>query len=343
MSKAISLWIPDFLNKQRITESEQAWSDLKLPALRTLFKKADLFPTQPLITQQAKDFYATASNLFHQPQTLPIAATMAKALLSDFDEDVFWIKIDPVQLIPDRDTLVLIPGTELGITKEEANALITAFNQHFEQDKTAIEFGSPTDWFLRIKQPVDIQTTPLKEASYVKLDNKNPTGHAARYWRQLLNEASMLFYNHEVNEKRREQGQPEINGVWLWGEGKLEPSSIEPRNNAQIWSQDTYLQGIAKCTHAQSTAFPKSLEACLKSDAEQHLLMPSQLNERLDNFTQEEWIERVEWLEKTWLAPLLEGLKSGQVHSLLLELGDGYRYHVEPTHLKRFWRLKNRI
>ncbi|HHS99520.1 MAG TPA: hypothetical protein ENK73_01565 [Thiomicrospira sp.] len=343
MSKAITLWTPDFLNKKRIEEAGQAWSELKLPALQTLLKKADRFPTQSVLTNKRKDFYATASNLFHQPKALPVAATMASSLLDDFDAEQFWIKVDPIQMIPDRDTLVLIPAEDLNIQEAEAKALIEAFNQHFEQDKVAIEYGSPTDWFLRIKQPVDIHSTPLNQVKYGHLDDKYPTGHAAQYWRQLLNEASMLFFTHKVNETRRNNGLPEINGVWLWGEGKLEQSNILVRESSDIWSDHAYLKGIAKLTQASHSSFPETYQACLDSNSEQHFLMPNLLNQSLDNLTLEQWLESVKWLEKAWLQPLLEGLKTKQVHSLLLELGDGYRYHIEPKHLNRFWRLKNRI
>jgi len=340
MSKAITLWIPDFLNKQRIAESEQAWLDLELPALRTLLKKADLFPAQTL---KSRDFFATASNLFHQSVTFPVAATMAKALINDFDNTLFWLKIDPVQMIPDRDTLVLIPGVDLQITEAEAKALIEAFNLHFEQDKVAIEYGSPTNWFLSVKQSVDLQTTSLSDASYQPLHDKYPTGHAAQYWRQLLNEASMLFYTHPVNENRRSQGLSEINGVWLWGEGVLSALDIQPREKAVIGSEDVYLKGLADLTGAQNTPFPETLQACLDSEQPQQLIMPNRLNEDLDKLTQAGWIEAVKWLEADWMVPLLSAVKNQQIHSLLLELGDGNRYHIEPKHLNRFWRFKNRI
>ncbi len=343
MSKAITLWIPDFLNQQRLEESGQAWSDLKLPALRSLLKKADLFPTQSILKQKPASFYATGSTLFHQPKTLPVAATMAAQLIDDFDDTAFWIKIDPVQMVADRDTLVLIPAEDLQIQHSEAQALIDAFNQHFAQDRVEIELGSANDWFVRVKQPVDIRTTPLDQVKYQSLNDKYPSGHAAQYWRQLLNEASMLFYTHEVNELRRQHGQPEINGVWLWGEGKLDSAAIQPRESAQIWSGNSYLQGLAKLTHAQVDDFPETLQACLDSKQSQHLLMPSILQQRLDNLTMDQWLDSVQWLEQNWLEPLLAALKSNQIHSLLLELGDGYRYHIEPKHLKRFWRFKNRI
>ena len=188
-SKAVTLWVPGLLSEQRRVESEQAWLDLKLPALRTLFKRADLFPTKSLLSQRNRDFFATASNLFHQSQTLPVAPTMAKKLLTEFDDGLFWIKIDPIQMLPDRDTLVLLPAEDLAITESEAKALILAFNEHFAQDQVAIIYGSPNDWFLSVKQAVDLKTTPLSEARYKQLDDKYPTGNAAQYWRQLLNEA----------------------------------------------------------------------------------------------------------------------------------------------------------
>jgi len=343
MSKAITLWIPDFLNKQRIIESEQAWSKLELPALQTLLKKADLFPTQSVINNQPNDFYSTASNLFHQSPGLPIAATKAAALLENFNESDFWVKLDPVQMIPDRDTLILIPAKDLEIKEAEAKALIEVFNQHFKQDKVEIEYGSPTDWFLRIKQAVDIKSTPLGEVSYSSIEGKYPTGHAARYWRQLLNEASMLFYTHQVNEQRRELGQPEINGIWLWGEGKLDTSELKARPDAKIWSSNTYLKGMANATQAQVDGFPDCLQSCLNSGQDHHLLMPYKLIEDLPNFSQEQWLESVNVLEKEWMTPLLKALKEKQIDSLLIEVGDGYRYHVQPAHLKRFWRFKNRL
>ena len=343
MSKAITLWIPDFLNKQRIMESEQAWSKLKLPALRTLLKKADLFPTQSVLNKAPKDFYTTASTLFHQAQPLPIAATEAAALLKDFNKNDFWLKLDPVQMMPDRDTLILIPAQDLAIKEAEAEALIKVFNQHFEQDKVQIEYGSPTDWFLRIKQPVDLKSTPLNRVAYRSINAHYPTGHAAQYWRQLLNEASMLFFTHPINEHRRAQGKPEINGLWLWGEGQLDESALSVRPNARIGSKNSYLKGLATLTNAECAAFPSDLQCCLNNEQTHYLLMPNALHETLYNLTQSQWLEHVEWLENQWMAPLLQALKDKKVHSLLIELGDGYRYHIEPAHLKRFWRFKDRI
>lgn len=344
MSKAVTFWLPELLHPQRFEEAGDNFNSRNFPALQTLLKKGDVYPLQTGIGKtQNRDFFSTASQLFHQPKTLPIAATLASQLIKDFTDEDYWLKIDPVQMVPDRDTLILIPGKDLAITEVEAKALITSFNQHFEQDRVSIEYGTPIDWFLRIKQPIDLHTHSLESVSYQSIEGKNPTGNAAQYWRQLLNEASMLFFNHPVNEERRTQGMPEINGVWLWGEGRLTPETIVKRKDALIWSNDRYLHSMALLCNADSKPFPENQHAWSLDAAEQHLFMPDVIHRKLEQMTLEDWLDTLEWLESQWMKPLLQALKNKQIHSLLLELGDGYRYHIQPQHLKRFWRFKNRL
>ncbi|MDG6772966.1 hypothetical protein QCB45_01380 [Thiomicrorhabdus sp. ZW0627] len=344
MSKAVTFWLPGLLDSQRIQEAGPAFKSKDFPALQILFKKADLFPLQSNLGKpQNRDFYSTACQLFHQSSTLPVAATLASQLFDDFTADDFWLKIDPVQMVPDRDTLVLIPGKDLEIKESEAKSLIESFNQHFEQDRVRIEYGSPTDWFLRIKQPIDLHTQSLEAVSYRSIEGNNPTGNAAQYWRQLLNEASMLFFNHEVNESRRNDGLAEINGVWLWGEGQLNHNALFKRENAMIWSNDHYLKSMAALCDARSTPFPQTRQAWSLEEGEQHLLMPDTIYYKLEHLSMEEWLETLDWLENEWMKPLLALLKEKKINSLLLELGDGYRYHIQPQHLRRFWRIKNRL
>lgn len=343
MSHALTFWFPELLAKARLQEAQAGLSKLALPALRTLLKKADRFPAG----QGAQSgFYATASYLFHQPQTLPIGATTACALLDDFDAGVFWLKLDPVQLVPDRDTLVLFPPEDLAIRDDEACALIAAFNQHFASDGVALEFGSASDWLLRIKQPIDVISRPLNEVAYQPLTGHHPDGHAARYWRQLLNEASMLFYNHPVNEARRARGEGEVNALWLWGEGQIDSARITARPQAEVASESTYLRGLAKLAGSAHSAFPAEYAAWRASRAPQvthSLLMPDTLYAALPHMSESQWLETLTGLEQYWFGPMLQALQGREIGSLLLELGDGYRYHLQPHHLKRFWRWRNAL
>lgn len=340
MSTAVTFWIPDLLHPLRIEEAGEFLSKGALPLMRQLLSRADAFPHQP------KSFYDNASHLFHQPSPFPYAATMASTELDDFDGNAFWLKVDPVQMIPDRDTLVLFPGKDLAIEEAEAKALIEAFNQHFAEDRVAIEYATPQSWYLRIVQPVDIQTYPLDTVAYQPLNERFPQGNAAGYWNQLINEVQMLFFSHPVNEARRQQGLPEINSIWVWGEGCLTQQNIEQRPNAKIWSNHPYLQGLAINTQAALQGPPKNYQAWEKLNQEgdtnpsHQLILLDDIHQHLQNLSLENWLEVLEYVEKEWLSGLAGALKSKQIHSLLIDFGAGQRFHLKPAHLKRFWRLK---
>lgn len=342
MSHAVTLWVPGLLNPLRLKEAHQNLTDLALPNLKRLLAKGDRFVAKP------QSSFAQASYLFHQKSMLSPAPVMASVDINEVDNSVFWLRVDPVQMIADRDSLVLVPGSDLGITEQESKALLKAFNAHFAQDSVLLEYGSRTGWYLRMKQPVDLQTHLLESVAYQPVNERYPAGNAASYWRQLLNETQMLFYTHPVNESRREQGLPEINSVWVWGEGALSMKQITTRPTAKIWSENTYLKGLAKIAQAQQVAAPQSYQAWLNAqtavdlnsvEVTHHLIRLDAIADSLDALQQSEWIEVLLRLESDWFKPLLQALKERQIDSLLLDFGNGFRYHLKPAHLKRFWRL----
>ncbi len=344
MVSAFTLWVPGLLDKLRVKEAQALLQKLELPALQTLLAKSDRFP----VKQQS--FHQQAAFLYHQSGALPVAATEASIELEDFDPKHFWLKVDPVQMIPDRDTLVLFSSKHIAIDKDESKALIEAFNQHFAQDGVELKWGSANNWFLSIVQPVDIHTTPLNYVDERPVNEFYPTGNAAQYWRQLINEAQMLFYTHPVNENRREKGWPEINSVWVWGEGKIDASKIHPRPDAKIWSDNLYLKGLAKQTQSDQSPSPSSFAQWCGSErflAEQgidkHMVTLDNEVAQLNQLQIEEWVDLLRRLEEEWFEPLLEAVKDKQIGSVLLDLGCDYRCHIKPSHLRRFWRLKKSL
>lgn len=338
---SLTLWLPGFLSPERVVESSESLANSDAHYLKHLLAKADRFP------MKMQNFYQTASYLFHQPETLPPAATMASIEIDSFDADAFWLRMDPAQMIPDRDSLVLIPPSELGVSDEEAKALIDAFNQHFAEDRVRLEFGSSDHWYMRIAQAVDLHTTSLDEVAFQHLGDAFPTGNAAKYWRQLMNEVQMLFFSQPVNQTRREHGMPEINSVWPWGEGQLTMTQIKRRPAAHTWSNHPYLIGmgaLSEATSHASTASYSDWQSRLDAHAEaHHLVLLDEMSQALGVWTQSQWVDALASMEETWFSGIFKGLKSGQLESVLLDFGMGYRYHLEPKHLKRFWRRKRSL
>ena len=328
MSYALTLWLGNLTDQSALTKAS-----LKLSGLARLLKRADVYPIK------ARGFEARASHLFHQPATIPHAVCSAQVELNKADKKLFWIRVDPVQLIPDRDTLVLIPANQLELTADESLSLLDAFNAHFAQDGVQLVYGSSESWYLSLPQAVDIQTTSLAQAAFRNLQGLFPQGHASSYWRKLMNEAQMLFFNHPVNQARRDRGQAEINSIWLWGEGKLEDQQIKARPDAKIWGQGAYLQGLASLTQAHCENQPAHYQAWLDNANK----TPNLLNHLivLDADSQSSADNTLQSLERDWFQGLLKGLQQGEIHSLYIDLGFDQGFLLEPKNLKRFWRWRH--
>lgn len=349
MKNLVTFWIPELLSKERLSNLSEEVDFPKLPWLSQCLTKADALPNKD------SGFYNNACYLYHQPKTLPVAATSVNIELDDVSTEElqhFWLKIDPVQLIADRDTLILIPSEDVGLTEQESKSLLSSFNQHFLEDGLVLKYGDKGSWYLAILQEVDITTTSLDELSYHRLDNAFPKGNASSYWRKLLNEVQMLFFTHPVNEARREIGQPEINSVWVWGEGKLDFDSIVTRKNASIYSDSNYLAGLAQQCQSEHYAEPKNhqewsanhqLDTLNSIDNHHDLICLYALSKSLPNLSQQEWLDLLVEIDNTWFKLFIEDLKQGKIDSLLIDVGLGNRYHLEPKHLKRFWRFNKSI
>jgi hypothetical protein len=142
-----------------------------------------------------------------------------------------------------------------------------------------------------------------------------------------------------VNLARRERGAPEINSIWLWGEGLLDTHQLVPRSQAKIWGQGAYLAGLAHLTQATFENAPTdyqawSAQAETNAAISQHLIV-------LDIPADESVDQCLAGFESAWAKGLLTGLQQGNIHSLYLDLDVSEGYLVEPKHLKRFWRWVN--
>jgi len=65
-----------------------------------------------------------------------------------------------------------------------------------------------------------VETTPPHDIHGKKITEYLPRGEGADVLLDLMAASRELFENHPVNLKRRGEGKPEGNSIWLWGQGK---------------------------------------------------------------------------------------------------------------------------
>ncbi len=69
------------------------------------------------------------------------------------------------------------------------------------------------------------KTTPPHDITGKPIQEYLPRGPGAEKLIDLMTSSQLILKNHPVNLKRREEGIPEANSVWLWGQGK--PPSLD--------------------------------------------------------------------------------------------------------------------
>jgi len=133
-----------------------------------------------------------------------------------------WLRADPVLMQADRSNVVLFGAQALAIHRDEADSLVAELNATYADLGWVFEAADPQRWYLHIPTPPRIRCTPLTDMIGRSVRDLLPAGEDSLFWHRTLNEIQMLFYQSPVNLARREAGAPEINSVWIWGNGEQE-------------------------------------------------------------------------------------------------------------------------
>lgn len=221
-----------------------------------------------------------------------------------------------VHLAPDRDQLVLLPGSLLELQLEESAALMAAFNALYAADGWRLEAGEEGRCYLLCPDALQVETHAPEAAAGQAVLEFMPAGRDAARLKQLMNESQMLFHSHPVNRAREDADRPLINSLWLWGGGALPAKG--PHAPQKIMGDEALVRGLALWAgrEADSPAIPTGNEDVLLALSARD---PSRM-------------------EDQWFTPLFTALKSGRVKRLSLCLGGFGVFELDSSAARRFWR-----
>jgi hypothetical protein len=252
-------------------------------------------------------------------------------------EDGFWCCADPVSLRADRDQVFLTHPASIQIQHDEADALIAAFNQLFDDDGMELWRSTNTNhWYLRSEQPWQLITTPLDGAEMRTIRELLPQGEDAQRWRKVLTEVEMLFYTHPVNQQRVERGAPLISSLWLFGEQQEKRTRLAGRD--MLLGAHALLKGanqrLGVTLLDSSTSFDELLAASFKNG----LMVSDELLTLQRTAAHHEIPLLLQQLEQQWFVPALQALKAGRLKRITIQPANGAIYRIKRRHLLRFWR-----
>lgn len=239
----------------------------------------------------------------------------------------YWLCASPAHLVADQDKVYLAAhGESLAISGDEAAQLATEFNELFHEDGWQLYALSPSRWYLRLPQPMQLRTTPPQQALSFDIRPLLPQGEQAMALHAALAEIEMLFHGSIVNSRRRERGLPLVNGLWLWGGGLL-PQQTRLRWHS-LQGGAPWLKGLALHAGQSWSEVAGTADSILKLAGE-HLVVFDDAQHTLAA------------LEMKWFAPLLQALQQGRLQRLELHLTSARMlYRIERRHLRRWWRRR---
>jgi hypothetical protein len=198
-----------------------------------------------------------------------------------------WLHADPVHLAIGQDAVALEDSSGLAISREEATALVTALQAHFESDGLAFLSPAPDRWYLRVPAGEVPRTTPLAEALGRNIFGLLPRGTGRINWPAAVTESQMIFSSHAVNEAREARRQRTVNAVWFWGEGSA-PGAIGRPYHA-IVGGDLYVQGLARLSGAAGVMEGATI-----------LVVIDAAGQALRHGDAQAWIEALREIESEW-------------------------------------------
>ncbi|HDZ20743.1 hypothetical protein LCGC14_0431640 [marine sediment metagenome] len=131
-----------------------------------------------------------------------------------------------------RCNLVTVAGKSLTdatagtVSPQEAVAVIGLLNEQLAPGQLTFHVGSGHRHLMTSAQSLDVQTTCPYEVVGKAIRRGAPKGPDASRLQEIMALAAEALKGHEINAIRRELGESPITGIWLWGEGVLQP--VEP-------------------------------------------------------------------------------------------------------------------
>jgi len=268
---------------------------------------------------------------------LPAAALSALAHLPTFDQRRWYAYMDPVHLLPDRDTLLMLPSQQLDISADEAQRLIKTITEFNQDDAWRIDSLTPSHWLLSLAQAPDVQFSDLELAQRGEIFKLMPSGAHAAQWRKTLNELQMLLYSHPVNRQREQSGRTLINSVWWWGEGQLSQMTARPTHKKiQVISANEVIVGLAKYRQATSQFIVEDIFSYLQHKQGNDLYLMTINVPAGDDFSDGE--KSMRFIRDNYLTPLYNAINDSLLIKASVYFDCGWEMRLDRHLMRKVWR-----
>jgi len=304
--------------KQQLKESE-------FNTLNKFLSRSDVFETD------VDNYYETLVQLIHPQNAFSICQLTSEVDGIDTSNANFY-RADPVHFKAESDHAILIGPELVRPEMHEVDQLITSFNEHFAEDNISLHATNERRWYLKINKPLSLEFSALDYSLGRDIKHFMPQGKDELWWRKIVNEAQMLFFQHEVNHERENQGRLSINGLWLWDKKYNTVTDVETFSDA-LYSNDAL---------AISLGNHKGLDICSIDNMDEinsnAVLVIDKLYETVCYGDVDEWLKDLKSFCASELKRVERLLALKKIDVINLYPCNGRMYKINRLNLFKFWK-----
>ncbi|WP_432239168.1 hypothetical protein [Herbaspirillum robiniae] len=262
----------------------------------------------------------------------PAAAAALMRGLGHAPQAGLWFVLHPAHIHVARDHLVLTDVAQLELDEAQSRKLFDSALPLFTEIGHELVYGDARTWFIRADAWSGLRTSTPSAASGRNVDIWMPEGPGELAWRKLQNEVQMQWFSESLNEEREMRGQKAVNSIWIWGGADAATAGMIQPGYSACYGLRGWMQAFGAAAVAGAAEI---------AQGSGHRLLV--LDTLIEVALAEEWglwLQRMEELDRDWLAPLLDALKAGSFDAVNLVLTGADRLaHTAVTRgaLRRFW------
>lgn len=291
----------------------------------------------------ADNFYETLVQLINPKNDFSVCQ-----LTSELDgietSNAYFYRADPVHFKAESDHAILIGPELVQPEMYEVDQLITSFNEHFAEDNISLHATNERRWYLKSNRPLALSFSALDYALGRDIKHFMPQGEDELWWRKIVNEAQMLFFQHEVNELRENQGLLSINGLWLWDMTFDQGACITGLSD-KLYSNDALAISLATSvsnTPATSEGKNRQIEICSVDKIEEinsdTVLVLDQLYETVCYGDVGAWLKDLKHFCDEDFKRIVKLLISRKIDVINIYPCNGQVFKINRFNLFKFWR-----
>ena len=245
------------------------------------------------------------------------------------DRPTVWIAAaDPVYLEPRLDHLCLFALRGAGIPSSDLQPLFDHLQETLADDRRYGFARLGSSGYLRAESPISTSDVPSYVVNGREPGEFLPSGEHTAMHRNILSEIEMALHEHEVNQRRVEEGKQPVNSLWLWG-GGMAPEKIT-RPQPPLFADEPLLAGYWESATAVGEHWPGSFAACAEASLRGFVAVTPEADQRSTTL-------------QAYLEELRDLLRTGRVSHLVLLFRDGLRAEVRRSHNLKFWRRDSEL